>query len=145
MPGQLATELDVPPQRAPQRRERDLRWQKPAMRAQPFLIRLAHNLCEPQRTEAVVPMWVGMAVGVGVRTRAVWQRSFLSGGLVGRRGLAGELAGDAGDRVVEARVLVGAPVGDERLQGLARRVDQALGDGLAAVGERGGRRRARVR
>ena len=58
-----------------------------------------------------------------------------SGGLVVRRDLAGELAGDASDRVVEARVLVGAPVGHERLEGLARRVDQALGHDLAGVGD----------
>ena len=45
-----------------------------------------------------------------------------------RRDLVSELAGDASDRIVEARVLMGAPVRHERLQGLARRVDQALGD-----------------
>src|ERR671924_406200 len=48
MPGQLATDVDVPRQRAGQRRERNLRWQEPALRAQTFVISLARNLCEPQ-------------------------------------------------------------------------------------------------
>ena len=48
MPGQLATDVDVPRQRAGQRRQRDLRWQEAAVRAQTFVISLARNLCEPQ-------------------------------------------------------------------------------------------------
>src|SRR5215475_5100148 len=48
MPGQLATDVDVPRQRAGQRCERNLRWQEAAMRAQTFVISLARSLCEPQ-------------------------------------------------------------------------------------------------
>src|SRR3954453_8301028 len=53
-----------------------------------------------------------------------------------RRRFAGEFVGDAVDGVVEARVLVGAPVGHQGPQRLACRVFQALGDSLATVGER---------
>jgi hypothetical protein len=48
MPGQLTTDVDVPRQRAGQRRERNLRWQEAAVRAQTLVISLARNLCEPQ-------------------------------------------------------------------------------------------------
>jgi hypothetical protein len=60
MPGQLATNVDVPRQRAGQRRERNLRWQEAAVRAQTFVISLARNLCEPQGIRGSSPMWAGM-------------------------------------------------------------------------------------
>ena len=55
VPRQLATQVDVPLQRAGQRRERDLRWQEAALRAQPVLVRLPHDLCEPQGVRSAGP------------------------------------------------------------------------------------------
>src|SRR4051794_41166807 len=103
----------------------------------------ARNTLRPMRPKPLIPAFSAIQVlSLGnCVARRPGQRAGESIGLIAREkrlaghwGFAAELAGDASDSVVEARVLIGAPVGDECVQGLSPSVDQALRDCLAAAG-----------